>query len=180
MGSMQERRRIAVHEAAHAVIARVLTLVCGGASICADSDSAGHSINADPWACIYAWETRGKIRGSENAIWHARIMAFMAGAEAEIAVFGSTPGGDGDDRYQIDLMAEQIAVPTPDWVRLETRLRSMTRALIQRHRTRIELLAEQLLIADSLSGEAVDKLVGRSVDDVQVNAPWLKQMADHL
>ncbi len=35
----------------------------------------------------------------------------MAGAEAEIVLLGATRGGDGDDRYRIALMAEQLGSP---------------------------------------------------------------------
>jgi hypothetical protein len=35
-------------------------------------------------ACIHAWEVRGKVRDYADAVWHARIMIYMAGTEAEI------------------------------------------------------------------------------------------------
>jgi hypothetical protein len=170
-------RETAYHEASHAVIARVLTLDCGGASIVPDyvAGEAGHSITADPWACINEWEKRGKVRGSDNAMWHARIMSSMAGAEGEVVLLGSTHGGDGDDRYQIDLIAEQLAVET-DWVRLEVRLRAMTRMLVRRHRALIERVAQALIERTTLNREELDELVGRSVDDVKVNAPFLLAM----
>jgi hypothetical protein len=41
----------------------------------------------------------------------------MASAEAEIVLTGSTRGGDGADRYQIALMAEQIEVAS--WQQIE-------------------------------------------------------------
>jgi hypothetical protein len=175
---MNDPRHTATHEAGHAVIARVLTLDCGGATTKPDHDSAGHAITNDPWACISAWEQRGKVRHQGDAVWHARIMSLMAGAEAEVVLLGSTHGGDGEDRYQIDLTAEQLDNIEPaDWIRLEARLRAMTRVLTRRHRKRIERVAEALLAKGSLSGKAIDKLAGRSVDDVKVNAPFLLAMA---
>jgi hypothetical protein len=41
---------MAIHEAGHAVIGRVLTLVCGHATIVVDHEAGelGHSITADP------------------------------------------------------------------------------------------------------------------------------------
>ena len=73
------KRKTAYHEAGHAVLGRVLTLVCDSATIKPDHDSAGHSLTHDPWASIYEWEKRGKVR-EPDAVWHARIIGFMAGA----------------------------------------------------------------------------------------------------
>ena len=89
----------AIHEAGHAVIARVLTLACGGATIVLDYDdgSTGHSITEDPWICYSEWEKCGKVRDNPDAVLHARIIAFMAGAEAEQVLLGATQGGDSDD-----------------------------------------------------------------------------------
>jgi hypothetical protein len=50
----------------------------------------------------------------------------------------------------------------------------MTRMLVRRHRTRIERVAKALLAHKTLSAEYLDRLVGRSVDGVNVNEPfWL-------
>jgi hypothetical protein len=164
----------AIHEGSHAVIARVLTLDCGSATIERDHNSAGHAITNDPWACIYAWERRGKVR-DDDAVWHARIITFMAGAEGEIELLGSTQGGDSDDRYQIELMADELEGER--WSRIEPRLRAMTRMLVRRHRVLIERVAAALLQRKTLSREELDVLIGRSVNDVKVNAPFLLAMA---
>jgi hypothetical protein len=165
----------AIHEAGHAVIARVLTLVCGSATIKADHNSTGHSLTHDPWTCIYEWERRGKVR-HPDAVWHARMIGFMASAEAERELIGSVLPGDGDDRHQIELMAEKLD-NVDSWERLEPRLRAMTRALVRRHRARIEAVAEALIARKTLSREELDTLSGRSVDDVKINAPDLLRMA---
>jgi hypothetical protein len=52
----------------------------------------------------------------------------------------------------------------------------MTRMLVRRHRERIERVAKALLARTTLSREQLDKLVGRSVNDVTVNAPYLLAM----
>jgi hypothetical protein len=52
----------AVHEAGHAIIARVLGMTCGDVSIEADHDSAGHSITADPHVTAGHWERHGNFR----------------------------------------------------------------------------------------------------------------------
>jgi hypothetical protein len=167
----------AIHEAGHAVIARVLTLACGQATIVPDFDEgeAGHSVTEDQWVCLHEWEKRGKVRDNPDAVWHGRMISSMAGAEAEVACLGSTQGSDGDDRYQIELMAEELE-GGGSWSRIEPRLRAMTRMLVRRHRVLIERVAAALLERKTLSREELDALVGRSVDDVKVNAPVLLEM----
>jgi ATP-dependent Zn protease len=173
--TQKQLKTTAYHEAGHAVIGRVLTLHCGGATIKPDYDEevAGHSI-ADHSGCAYQWEKRGKVRGV-NADLHASIVTVMAGAEAEMELLGSKAVGDGNDRYQIELMAEELGRDA-DWERLEPRFRAMTRMLVRRHKARIERVAEALLDKTTLSVKALDKLVGRSVDDVKVNAPFILEM----
>ena len=70
----------------------------------------------------------------------------MAGAAAAIEFFGHSGGGDGDDRKQIALMAEEL--PRINWSAREPRMRAMTRMLVRRHRTRIERVAQALLSID--------------------------------
>jgi hypothetical protein len=169
-------RETAYHEAGHAVLGRVLTLDCGQATIEPDHESAGHAITNDPLACEYAWEQRGKVRFMDDAIWHAQIIALMAGAEAVAVLLGVMSRGDGEDRYQIARRAEELKSPDKDWDRIERRLPAMTRMLVRRHRTRIERVAAALIASKTLSRAKLDKLVGRSVDDVKVNAPFLLAM----
>jgi hypothetical protein len=175
------RQHTAIHEAGHAVIARVLTLACGHASIHADEDSSGHAITYDPYRILREWEYRGKIRGN-NAVWHGRIIALMAGAEAEREILGHHKGGDGThggigtDRYEIALMAEEIVDSDQFWQRLEPRLRAITRSLVRRHRGRVERVAEALLQKGRLSSKELDDLAGRSINDVKANAPFLLEM----
>ena len=159
---MNDRLHTATHEAGHAVIARVLTLACGGATIRPDHDAggAGHAIIDDPLVTESVWDRRWKWRSGE-AVYRARIIAYMAGAE----LLGAMQGGDGDDRYQIDLMAEELHHCDLD------RLRAMTRMLVRRHRHRIERVAAALLADQELSGEHIDKLAGGSIADVPDRLP---------
>lgn len=138
--------KVAVHEAAHAVIARVLTLSCGQVTIKPSyrNRSRGVSITHDPHVCLSAWERRGKVRNSADAVYIARIISTMAGAEAEAELLGVEPIGDGVDREQIEEMARELT-GNYSWPRLEPRLRKMTRMLVRRHRARIECVAEALL-----------------------------------
>jgi hypothetical protein len=174
---IKRRTHTAHHEASHANIGRVLTLFCDSATIKVDyaAGEAGHAICHDPWTCLRQWEMRGKVRDNPDAVWHARIITYMAGAEGEVELLGSTQGGDGNDRFQIDLMSEQLE-NCDDWGKLEPRLRAMTRMLVRRHRGLIERAANALLRKTTLSGQQLDKLIGRSVDDVKVNAPWLLEL----
>jgi hypothetical protein len=113
---------------------------------------------------------------TDDAVWHARIITYMAGTEAEREILGRCRGGDGDDRHQIALMAEELSRGT-DWSKRELRLRAMTRMLVRRHRARIERVAKALLARTTLSAGRLDKLVGRSVNDVNA-APTLHGAAE--
>jgi hypothetical protein len=64
------------------VIARVLTLASGRATIRPDyaSGLGGFHIMPDQYTCEEEWEKRGKDR-HPHAVYHARIIALMAGAE---------------------------------------------------------------------------------------------------
>jgi hypothetical protein len=115
---------------------RVLTLVCGGTTIVPNhkDGTAGHAIIADHWECESEWRKRGKVRGTDNAVFQGPFIAFMAGAEAGIILLGSTQGGADDDQHQIELMAEELDHDPADWGRWEARLRRQTRKLIVRIR----------------------------------------------
>jgi ATP-dependent Zn protease len=52
----------------------------------------------------------------------------------------------------------------------------MTRMLVRRHRVLIERVAKALLERETINGKQLDEMIGRSVDDVKVNAPWILQM----
>lgn len=75
---LNDPRHTVVHEAGHAVIGRVLTLMCGGASIEADHESAGQSITEDHFICNDEWRRRGKLRTDDAAL-HGRIMSSVVG-----------------------------------------------------------------------------------------------------
>ena len=68
----------AIYEAGHVVIGRVLGMVCGGATIKQDSDSAGHAIIASPYASLEAWLDHGKFRENTTAFL-GKVLSSMAG-----------------------------------------------------------------------------------------------------
>jgi ATP-dependent Zn protease len=164
-----DTRSTAIHEAGHAVKGRVLRLTCGGASIVPneDEEEAGHSLTADPWETFSHWDQtfmeaieRGeqplKYRLARSAF-RGRIIAYMAGAEAENELLGKCQGGDGDDRKQIEMMAESGHAELPDalWQRYEPR----TRRLVRKHRTSIERVAEALQARQTLQPDEIDALI---------------------
>jgi hypothetical protein len=149
--------RTAVHEAGHAVIGRVLNMVCGDVTIMEDDDSIGHAICMDQWEIGEEWRRQGRYR-EETTIWLGRIMTMMAGAEAEAVIFGNCYGGDGDDRYQVTLMLEEIA--PKDAPATERRLRRWAATLCCRHIDRIKLLASVLMREGFLSDNDVRVLIG--------------------
>jgi hypothetical protein len=152
-------RSLAIHEAGHAVIGRVLSMVCEGATIEPDGECAGHAIIHVQHVIMSTWERQGKWR-AEESVWRGRIMSFMAGREAEAELLGNfeDEGLDGDDRYQIELMAEEVNI-SGDWEAYEARLRSKTRSLVRRHRSTILLVAGELLSRTTIDTAALNAMV---------------------
>ncbi len=127
----------AIHEAGHAVIGRKLGLLCGQASVDQDDDSAGHSINVDPYVTLEHWWACGLHYREFRSVIVGRILVLMAGAEAESVILGQCEGGDLDDRHNIARTLDDIGAA-------EARLRQTTRALVRRHRSTIEQVASRL------------------------------------
>jgi hypothetical protein len=155
-----DKWRTAIHEAGHAVIGRVLNMVCGDVTIVQDDDSAGYAICADPGENYNEWQLQGRFRGdTESSILRFRIMTFMAGAEAEAVIIGNRLGGDDDDRKQVTQMLAKLP-RRDDRPALERRLRRWTTALCRRHIDQIKLLADELMRKDSLSDDDIRALIG--------------------
>jgi hypothetical protein len=148
----------ACHEAGHAVIGRVLGLLCGGVTIEPDDDSIGHAIIRDPWLTIQDWEDRKHFRDPASAF-RGTIMARMAGREAELEILGAQgdEGHNDDDERQIARLMED-AEPWGDPDRFKTRLRAKTRGLVSRHRQSIERVVRALLNRGELASAVVDVL----------------------
>jgi hypothetical protein len=141
----------AIHEAGHAVVGRRLGLGGGAATIAPDHVDAtfGHAVTAYELAEGRRW------RG-EGAVWRARIIACMAGGEAEKILLGIEPNGDGRDRKEIEFMAEFLS--GTDWEQLELRLRRMARMLVRRHEVRIRRAANVLRALRTVDAQMLDTL----------------------
>jgi hypothetical protein len=168
-----QKRATAIHEAGHAVIGRVLGLVCGPVTVTADHESAGHSIIADPWDTISAWNDALQAQVecgacpvkyyNPRAAFRGTIVARMAGAEAEVILLGRCQGGDGRDRREIELLAasSDSECSGDEWDRYEPRMRRQARRLIRKHRATIERVAAELLKRRTLTKDEADALVPR-------------------
>jgi hypothetical protein len=163
----------AIHEAGHAVIGRVLGMICGRATIVPDEaeGEAGHAITGTPYLVQAAWEKqyfaqleRGlpppKYR-DVGPIFHGQIITCMAGAEAENALLGRCNLGDAGDRYEIEKLADTrwAFASGEEWARAEPRMRRQARRLVRKHRDKIERVAKALLQRKSLTPDEVDQLM---------------------
>ena len=126
------------------------------------------------WEIWSEWRLQGRFR-DERTILRGRIITFMAGAEAEAVIIGNCHGGDGDDRYQVTLMLEEIA-RRDDRPALERRLRRWTTTLCRRHIDRIKLLAEVLMREGSLSDDDIPALIGIPKP---AHDPWQARRSRH-
>ena len=100
------------------------------------------------------------LRGLPCA-YRANVMMSMAGREAELECLGT---GRSNDRFDLDDIDELMPKVYPganraEWSRPRDRLRRMTRALVRRHRDKIERVACALLRHRTLSGRAIDALL---------------------
>jgi hypothetical protein len=91
----------------------------------------------------------------------ARIICYMAGAEAEREILGCCHGGDDDDKKQIELMADIEFGNTCSkaWARRERRLRRLTARLVRTHKADILRVAEALTAHRTLSANAIDAML---------------------
>jgi len=166
----------AYHEAGHAVIARVLGLLGGSATIAANHllKSYGSS-ESDLDATVVYWRWPISEGGDKklalrslSCAYRAKVMELMAGREAELECLGPRKNSclgldDGDriDLADVDALMPKIYLNRKEWPRRQDRLRRMTRALVRRHRDEIECIARALLLNRTLSASAIDFLLPR-------------------
>jgi len=107
---MTSKQEIAVaaclHEAGHAVVGRVLGLVCGEVTL-ATPDGLGHA-HVEP-----RWRWREREYGAPKQLAEAFAVALYAGAESERVILGiSEPDGDGVDQERATgELARHVRVP---------------------------------------------------------------------
>lgn len=131
---------VAIHEAAHAVVARVLGLRGGRAYLLDDGTGLAHVTPPDP----------SSIRGVRK--W---LAVSMAGAAAERLLLGITgPNGDITDKQgQLDA-AERLGLLD----QLDG-LQAWAERLVTRHAETIRTVASELLQDGELGGRTIDRLV---------------------
>lgn len=169
---------LAIHEAGHAVVGRILGMLCGQVTIVADHDSAGHSITLDPWDTVSHWESVGRFRDARTAFLGG-ILSLMAGAEAEIVILGHCQGGDGNDQREIALNFDSVDFWIPektgdeleDLATFEQRLRRHCRAIVRRHRSKIEMVAQLLLDRKTIGGSVLDEMI-KPLRPACLEPPW--------
>jgi hypothetical protein len=169
----RRRRHTAIHEAGHAVIARVLGLSSGEANIIPNEqeDVAGCATVYDGWKTANEWDQqvfeqrkRGvvprKVRLARSAF-RGLIIVKMAGAEAESELLGDCAGGDGYDREEIELIVhfDEAELSYDLWRRHEPRMRRQARRLVRKHRDKIERVAAALVRRKILTGPEIDRLM---------------------
>jgi len=147
----------AVHEAGHAVIARVLGVNSGYANLVPDYEEQTPS-HAFIFDALQAWEwnrLHPRRSGDDRPFWRGRVIATMAGVEAEREIIGWCAGDAEHDCRRCDPMGDNPAYSNgpPE---LSARMRRFARQLVKRHRNAILSFAEQLIAADEL-----DELLAR-------------------
>jgi hypothetical protein len=157
MGSDDELTRTAVHEGGHAVIDRVLHMVCRGVTIIPDDDCAGHSVICGPAErVLLEWHYQGRDR-SIAGFYHARIIGCFAGGVAERMFFGGD-SHEHADLQQIDELLGELGHANPK--RLKDRLLAWTHLLCRRHARGIKAVAGALLRDRTLTDTQVRALIG--------------------
>jgi hypothetical protein len=157
----------AIHEAGHAVIARVLGLPCGNVEIGLRGKANGLCVIADPQDTLGAWHVAGKTHRTLQTAQRAKIITYMAGGSAEEECIGRSRGGDFDDLFCaatliLSLIGDENEYPDglTEGEGYQRRLRIVTDHLVRRHRKSIEGLARVLLLERIMTDKRVRSVIG--------------------
>jgi len=144
-------KRVAYHEAGHAVCGRILGFACGGASI--TNDGSGSAKVAG--ALSLCWDlTRGQDIQSSAL---DKITVCWSGPVAEEIKFGSADDVRGD-LAQIKQLAARYFVQDHD----VERARARAHELVTKHWNDVECVATALLEKKTLWGAEIDALLKSS------------------
>ena len=154
----------AVHEAGHAVIARVLGLTCRLVTIVPDEEKGtlGCAHVESPDDAWWRWIDLGKER-DQFVAYRARMIVNLAGEEAEREMLGAISDGyDSDYESTTACAMEMSDVAFDPDQRMMRRLRRQTVRLVRKHCDKIERVAAALVEQRTLSGDEIDALVRQS------------------
>ena len=160
IGKITTLSNIAVHDAGHAVIARVLGIDIYGVSIVESDDLLGN-VDVPP---LWHWE-RGD--GPKRPIAEARCMMCFAGREAERVIFGQVDdqlldGADRDDAWEAmtwgGLARGAVFVGDDAYGRAEARYRRRANDLVRTHLVAIVRVAMALMERSTLTASEIDAL----------------------
>lgn len=127
--------RIALHEGGHSIVARVLGLECGGATVADDHGRANYQDTTD------------------DSI--ATIIAHMSGAASEHVLIGNIGNGIAADWEQIAAASGARGMTQDEC----NRLWRVACLLVKAHETDIRVLAVELQRRGRLSGVEIDAIV---------------------
>jgi len=120
--SRKQLQTTAIHEAGHAVIARVLGLSCGIATIVPNYEEMewGHAIVHDPLTTLTAWHLRlreqyeqGVCDLKDRSAWRGFILAKMAGAEAENVTLASATAATATIAAPLNMSSTPVSRNSP-------------------------------------------------------------------
>jgi ATP-dependent Zn protease len=146
------RVEVALHEAGHAVIARVVGLAGSKATIAPRGNIMGTA-----W-----WKNDDGVKS---------VLAILAGRAATEVILGhaTDEGCEGDDETVMKLLTTDNGhILREEWYARKIRddLLRECRKLIRQHRGAIEAVAHELLDRETLSGWEIDEIVARSAGTV--------------
>jgi hypothetical protein len=149
-----------IHEAAHHVVARVLSLSYGAIDL--DDEQGFCGTLPDVGALNLA-----QMHGGDVLI-AARIISLLSGGEAERQIFGSAVCDDADDLHHIDILAGELC-DSVSWPARERTLRRFAASMVQRHRDHITRLATFVSRHGRASKNQIDVLAEHDI------APWVAE-----
>ena len=155
-GVVPDRFYTAVHEAAHAVTARLLSnFSSGGAWV--EIGGNGLTITPSPGCIIRRWTRAGK-RFSEDSVTMISIMMLAAGSEAERARYSHCTEDDERDRAEISELLPRL----PSYMRSERLVRELTSLFVDVHQETINRVADALAERLALTSAEIDAMMPAS------------------